>query len=752
MIRILKELKPFSIIILVIIGLLFAQAMTDLALPDYMSNIVNVGIQQNGIEDVVPEIIRISEMEKIKMFLTEEEKQLVNNSYRIVNKDRDNLNEEEYKNFIKKYPDLVKEEILILNTDNKEDIEMMNSFLGKAMLTVLGVEMGRPQGIASSDESQMDNPFSDLPEGTDPFMVLQNLPKEQLDEMRAQVDRQFEVLPESMVNQSAISYIKSEYESIGIDMEDTQTKYVLSTGGKMLGIALLGMIASILVGFLASRVSASLGRNLRDKVFTKVTTFSNAELNDFSTASLITRSTNDIQQVQQFTVMMLRMVFYAPILGVGGVLRALETNTSMAWIVGVAVIGILILVATLFTIAIPKFKIVQKLVDKVNLVMRESLNGSLVIRAFSTQKHEEERFDKANQDLTKTNLFVSRLMTAMMPTMMFIMNGVILLIVWVGAKEIDNGAIQVGDMMAFMQYAMQIIMSFLMLSMVSIILPRASVSAGRIGEILDKELTIIDSENAIGLKEDIDGTLEFRNVSFKYPGAEECVLKDLSFTAKPGETTAFIGSTGSGKSTLINLIPRFFDVTRGEILLDGVNIKDIKLHDLREKIGYVPQKGTLFTGTIESNIRYGKNYDVNEEGVLKAIEISQSKEFIEDKTDGINSEISQGGTNVSGGQKQRLSIARALAKRPKILIFDDSFSALDFKTDSMLRESINENIKDRTMLIVAQRINTIINAEKIIVLDEGQIVGIGTHKELLKTCSIYKQIALSQLSEEELAI
>ena len=752
MIRILKELKPFSIIILVIIGLLFAQAMTDLALPDYMSNIVNVGIQQNGIEDVVPQIIRISEMEKIKMFLTEEEKELVNNSYRIVNKDRDNLNEKEYKDFIKRYPDLVKEEFLILNTDNKEDIEMMNSFLGKAMLTVLGVEMGRPQGIASSDEIKMDNPFSNLPEGTDPFMVLQNLPKEQLEDMRAEVDKQFEILPESMVNQSAISYIKSEYETIGIDMEDTQTKYVLSTGGKMLGIALLGMIASIIVGFLASRVSASLGRNLRDKVFTKVTTFSNAELNDFSTASLITRSTNDIQQVQQFTVMMLRMVFYAPILGVGGVLRALETNTSMAWIVGVAVIGILILVATLFTIAIPKFKIVQKLVDKVNLVMRESLNGSLVIRAFSTQKHEEERFDKANQDLTKTNLFVSRLMTAMMPTMMFIMNGVILLIVWVGAKEIDNGAIQVGDMMAFMQYAMQIIMSFLMLSMVSIILPRASVSAGRIGEILDKELTIIDSENAIGLKEDIDGTLEFRNVSFKYPGAEECVLKDLSFTAKPGQTTAFIGSTGSGKSTLINLIPRFFDVTKGEILLDGINIKDIKLHDLREKIGYVPQKGTLFTGTIESNIRYGKNHDVNEEGVLKAIEISQSKEFIDDKTDGINSEISQGGTNVSGGQKQRLSIARALAKRPKILIFDDSFSALDFKTDSMLRESINENIKDRTMLIVAQRINTIINAEKIIVLDEGQIVGMGTHKELLKTSSIYKQIALSQLSEEELAI
>ena len=750
MFRIIKELKPFTLSILIIVALLFGQAMTDLALPDYMSNIVNVGIQQNGIEDVVPEVIRAKEMEKIKMFLTEEEKDLVNRNYKLI--DKESLTENEYEDYLSKYEILKNEPLFILEEQSEEDIEKMDLFLGKAMLTVFGIEMGAPQGVASDDVNNMQNPFANLPEGTDPFEVIGSLPKEQLDEMKSQVDQQFEGLPESMINQSAIAYIKSEYEAIGIDMERTQSKYVLSTGGIMLIIALLGMIASISVGFIASRVSASLGRNLRDKVFKKVTTFSNAEFNDFSTASLITRSTNDIQQVQQFTVMLLRMVFYAPILGVGGVIRALNTNTSMAWIVGVAVAGILILVVTLFSVAIPKFKMVQKLVDKVNLVMRESLNGNLVIRAFSTQKHEEEKFDKANNDLTKTNLFVSRLMTTMMPAMMLIMNGVILLIVWVGAQEINKGSIQVGDMMAFMQYAMQIIMSFLMISMVSIILPRASVSAQRIGEILDKDLTIKDMENPVALKKDIDGVLEFKNVSFKYPGADEYVLRYISFTAKPGQTTALIGSTGSGKSTLINLIPRFYDVTDGEILLDGTNIQNIKLHDLRENIGYVPQKGMLFTGTIESNIKYGKNYDASKDDVLNSIEISQSKEFIDSKIEGVLSEISQGGANVSGGQKQRISIARALAKKPKVFIFDDSFSALDFKTDALLRQSINEKIKNRTMLIVAQRINTIINAENIIVLDEGKIVGMGSHKDLLKNCHIYKQIALSQLSEEELAI
>jgi ATP-binding cassette subfamily B protein len=606
--------------------------------------------------------------------------------------------------------------------------------------------------VAAVEGNKGENPFANFPEGTDPFVLLEDLPKEQLDGMKIKIDEQFKNLPENMVTQSAINYIRSEYEAIGIKIEKTQSNYILYIGGIMILIALLGMVASIIVGFLSARVAASLGRNLRYKVFEKVTSFSNAEFDNFSTASLITRSTNDIQQVQQFMVMLLRMVFYAPILGVGGVIRAINTNTSMAWIVAVGVIAILTLVITLFSVAMPKFKIVQKLVDKVNLVMREALNGTLVIRAFNTQRFEEKKFDNANKDLTKTNLFVSRLMVTMMPTMMLIMNGIMLLIVWVGAHEIDKGAIQVGDMMAFIQYAMQIIMSFLMLSMVSMILPRASVSAQRIAEILDKDISIKDLANPKEFRKDIKGLLEFKNVSFKYPGAEESVLKDINFTARPGETTAFIGSTGSGKSTLINLIPRFYDVSEGEILFDGINIRDVRLHDLRERIGYVPQKGILFTGTIESNLKYGKNSDASNEDVLKAIEISQAKEFIDGKDSGILSEISQGGTNVSGGQKQRLSIARALAKKPELFIFDDSFSALDFKTDAILRKRMGEEIKDRTVLIVAQRINTIMNAERIVVLDEGKIVGIGTHRELLKNCDVYKQIALSQLSEEELAI
>lgn len=748
MLKLFKEFKPFTIWIMIIIMLLLFQASTELALPDYLSNIVNVGIQQNGIKDVVPEVIRTSELEKIKIFLNDDERNLVDSSYRLINKD--NITEKEYKDFVKKYPLLEKEELYILNTKSKEDIEKMNSFLGKPMLIIWGIENGTPQGMAGGNKGE--NPFANIPEGTDPFMVLKNLPKEQLDAIKNSTEEQFKNLPETMVNQAAIKYIKSEYETIEINMKKTQSNYILYTGGIMLLIALLSMVASIGVGFISARVSASLGRNLRDKVFRQVTAFSNGEFDDFSTASLITRSTNDIQQVQTFSMLMLRMVFYAPILGVGGVIRALRTNTSMAWIVAVGVMSILTLVIVIFSIAMPRFKKLQKLVDKVNLVMRESLNGLMVIRAFNTQRFEEKKFDRANNDLTKTNLFVSRIMTTMMPTMMLIMNGIMLLIIWVGAHEIDKGAIQVGDMMAFMQYTMQIIMSFFMISMVSIILPTASVSAGRISEVLNKELTIKESVNPKEFDKDIKGLLEFKNVSFKYPGAEECVLKDISFTARPGETTAFIGSTGSGKSTIINLIPRFYDVTEGEILLDGVDIRDIKLHDLRERIGYVPQKGILFTGTIESNLKYGKNADVSEEDVLKAIEISQAKEFIDEKDNGILSEISQGGTNVSGGQRQRLSIARALVKKPEIFIFDDSFSALDFKTDASLRKAISEEIKDRTILIVAQRINTIMNAENIIVLDEGRIVGMGNHRELLKNCDVYRQIALSQLSEDELAI
>lgn len=748
MVKIIKELKPFTVLVLIIVGLLFAQAMADLALPDYMSNIVNVGIQQNGIENAVPQVIRAEKMEKLKILLDEEEKNIVDKNYKLI--DKSNLTEQEFKDYSKKYKALENESLYILSdTVSEEDMEKMNSFLSKSILILYGIEEGVPQGIGAQ-EGEIESPFKDLPEGTDPFMVLGNLPKEQFDAMKEKMNKQFENIPDSMIIQSAIKFIKSEYEEIGIDISKLQSRYILSTGGKMLLIALGGMVASIFVGFLAARVSASLGRNLRDNIFKKVIYFSNAEFDKYSTASLITRSTNDIQQVQMFIILLLRIVFYAPILGIGGIVKVLETNTSMAWIIAVGVVAIFALVIVLFSMAVPKFKIAQKLVDKVNLVIREALNGIMVIRAFNTQKYEEDRFDEVNKDLTKTHLFVSRLMAIMMPTMMLIMNCIILLIVWVGAHEINSGAIQVGDMMAFMQYTMQIIMSFLMISAISIILPRASVSAQRIVEVLDEEVTIKNPENPKKITGDVKGTIEFKNVSFKYPGAEEYVLKDISFIANAGETTAFIGSTGSGKSTLINLIPRFYDPTEGQILLDGIDIRDMELKDLRERIGYVPQKGVLFTGTIESNLKYGKNFDANREDVLKAIEIAQAKEIVDEKEEGILYEIAQGGTNVSGGQKQRLSIARALVKKPEVFIFDDSFSALDFKTDAALRSAIEREIKDSTILIVAQRISTIMNADKIVVLDQGEIVGIGTHKELLKKCDIYRQIAMSQLSEEEL--
>jgi ATP-binding cassette subfamily B protein len=736
--KLIKEFKPFIVSILITIAFLFLQAATELALPDYMSDIVNVGIQQNGIEKLVPEVMKEDTMDKIMIFSDEDEKTLISQTYKLIGKNT--LTQKEYEKLVKKYPALEQENLYILNTRSKNDLETMSPYLGKIFLIISAIE----EGVYQS--------YVDLPQGTDPFMILRQLPREQIDAIKIKIDEQFKVLPEGIITQSALAYIKSMYEDIGIDMNRIQTNYILYIGGMMLLISLVGMGASIAVGFLSARISSGLGRSLRDKVFNKVTTFSNSEFNDFSTASLITRSTNDIQQVQMFTVMMLRMVFYAPILGVGGVIRALRTNTSMAWIIAVGVMAILTLVIVIFATAMPKFKRMQRLVDNVNRVTREALTGMLVIRAFNTQKVEEKKFDDANIDLTRTNLFVSRIMTVLMPTMMLIMNSVTLLIIWIGAKEIENGTIQVGDMMAFMQYTMQIIMSFLMISMISIILPRASVSAQRISEVLNKEITIKDPENPKEVKKDVKGLLEFKNVSFKYPGAEEYVLQDISFTARPGETTAFIGGTGSGKSTLINLIPRFFDVTEGQILLDGQDIREMKLHDLREKIGYVPQKSILFSGTIESNIKYGKNADASDEEVQKAIRIAQAKEFILEKEKGLQSEIAQGGANVSGGQKQRLSIARALVKKPEIFIFDDSFSALDFKTDAALRRAMAEEIKDSTLLIVAQRISTIMNAEKIIVLDDGRIVGMGTHKELLKNCEVYRQIALSQLSEEELAI
>ena len=707
MLKLIKSLKHSVVPIIAIIILLVLQAMCDLALPDYTSNIVNVGIQQNGIENAVPKKIRKAEFDKLLIFMNEDEKNTVSSYYK----------------------EGKEPEVYELQTKDKEVIEELNSILGKPILTLSAMKEGKA-----------------LPEG----ISIEMLPKEQLNEMKKVIDEKMSVMPESIITQAATGYVKSEYEAIGLDISHMQNMYILSEGGMMLLIALLSMVATVLVGFLGAKVAARLGSDLRGRVFKKVVSFSSTEMDQFSTASLITRSTNDIQQIQMLMVMLLRVVFYAPILGLGGFIKVLGTDTSMAWIIGVAVLAILSLVLVLFGIVMPKFKAVQKLVDKVNLVMRELLTGMLVIRAFSTQKHEEERFDKANKDLTQTTLFVNRVMSIMMPMMMLIMNGITILIVWNGSHSVDAGNMQVGDMMAFIQYTMQIIMSFLMISMVSIMLPRASVSAQRIDEVLTVDGVIKEKKQTKAFNKGQKGVVTFNNVSFKYPNASEDVLSNISFTAKPGETTAIIGSTGSGKSTLINLIPRFYDVTEGEILVDGINIKDANLHELREKIGYVPQKGMLFSGTIDSNLRYGKK-DATKEEIRKAAEIAQALDFISKKEEGFDSEIAQGGTNVSGGQKQRLSIARAIAKNPDIYIFDDSFSALDYKTDVTLRRALKKETADSTVIIVAQRISTILHADQIIVLDEGKVVGVGTHEELLKTCEVYEQIALSQLSKEELA-
>lgn len=730
--KLFKFMKPYAATILMIVVFLVLQAYCDLSLPGYTSDIVNVGIQQGGIDTAIPEQISVEDMDRLFLFVSEKDQKTVLDAYE---RDTDTYESEAY---------VLKDGIL----KNEKRTDKIGAILSKPMMLVTVFSSDSEETKEMTDAMFASLPKEMLSEDITVFDVLGMMPEEQRAQMVTQIGEKVDEMPETMLEQAATIYLKEAYKNLGMDTDKIQTGYMLRTGGKMLALAAVGMIVSMIVGFLASKVGASTGRDLRGKVFRKVVEFSNGEFDKFSTASLITRSTNDIQQIQMLTVMILRMVLYAPIMGIGGVFKVFHTNVSMSWIIGLAVVLIAMVVMVLFVVAMPKFKILQNLVDRLNLVTREILTGLPVIRAFSTEKHEEERFDQANKDLTKTNLFVNRAMTFMMPTMMLIMNAISILIVWVGANGINDGQMQVGDMMAFIQYTMQIIMAFLMICMISIMLPRAAISATRVDEVLTSTTLINDPKQPKHLKEG-KGMVEFNHVSFRYPGAEEDVLHDISFTAKPGETTAIIGSTGSGKSTMVNLIPRFYDVTEGKITIDGEDIRNVTQHELRDQLGYVPQKGVLFSGTIASNILYG-NPDGSEETMMEAAKVAQAAEFIEEKPKCYDSRISQGGGNVSGGQKQRLSIARAIAKDPKIFIFDDSFSALDYKTDVTLRKALKEHTVNSTVIIVAQRISTILHADQIIVLDEGKVAGIGTHKELLKNCDVYYQIAASQLSEKEL--
>ncbi len=755
MLKILKNLKESWTAVIAIIILLCIQAAADLKLPDFTSQIVNVGIQQSGIENVAPEVIRKSTLDNLQYFTDDYETILEN--YEIVEKNEKN---------IKEYPLLESEEIYKLKNISKSELENLNNIISKPLMTLSvmsneetankikekmqSTNAESSQEIDQSQMAQMQALSTVLENGT-LMDAIKVLPEEARESMLKEVKEQIDSMSDTILKQGAIAAVKNEYEAIGVSTTSISNKYIIKTGLQMLGVAMVTMISAISIMFLSSRVAARLGKTLREKVFRKVLSFSNQEFNEFSAASLITRSTNDIQQIQQLLSILFRVVVYAPIIAIGGLITVVSTsNLSMAWIIGLAVLAILIVVGTLFATTMPKFKKSQTLIDKLNLVSREILTGIPVIRAFNTQKREEDRFESANKDLMKNSVFVNSVMSMMMPIMMFIMNSIMILIIWVGGHNIDSGVMQVGDMMAFLQYTMQIVMSFLMISMISIMLPRASVSAKRINEVLEKEPAIKDKPELEQAKFDLKkkGLVEFRNVSFRYPDAESEILSDISFTANPGETTAIIGSTGSGKSTVVNLIPRFYDVTGGEILIDGVNIKDVSQKDLRSKIGFVPQKGILFSGTIESNIKYGK--DITDDEMKRVAEIAQASEFIEKKDEKYDSEIAQGGNNVSGGQKQRLSIARALAIDPEIFVFDDSFSALDLKTDRNLRDALKKQTSGKTIIMVAQRVSTIMNAEQIIVLEDGKIVGKGTHEELLKNCETYKQIALSQLSSEEL--
>jgi ATP-binding cassette subfamily B protein len=741
MTKLFKHLKPFVWAIIFIFVLLFAQAMLDLALPGYMANIVNIGIQQDGIANAVPQAVSATEFSHISIFLTSAQISQVTNDYVLL--DKQSLSAADYAKYVKTYPALATEDIYKINTTNKKEIASLNTIFSHSLPVVANLEQN-----AAATFAQFGIPYTS---GQDPFAVLAQLPPAQQVALQGAAQTQINAIEPDLLTEYSVAYLTIEYKALGMNTGTIQHRYLFNIGEIMVLITLASAACSVTVGYISARIAAGVGRNMRKQLFVRVESFSNTEFDKFSTASLITRSTNDITQIQMLLVMLFRIVFYAPIIGIGGIFKVLGSANSMLWIIGAAVGALITIMVVMFLIVLPKFRSMQALIDKLSLVMREQLTGLMVIRAFNAQKHEEARFDKANQDLTKTSLFVNRaVLVFLMPTMMFLLNAVMILIIWVGAHEVNAGTMQVGNLMAFMQYAVLIIFAFLMISIVFIMIPRASVSAVRISEVLETEPVIVDPSKPEKFRTDLKGVIEFKDVAFRYPGAEDDVLKHITFTARPGQTTAVIGSTGSGKTTLVNLIPRFYDATGGAILVDGVDVKKVTQHDLRDKIGYVAQKAVLFSGTIESNIKYG-NENATAEEVAKYAEIAQATDIIKESEQGYQTLVSQGGTNLSGGQKQRLAIARALAKKPEIYIFDDSLSALDFKTDMALRKALKKETGDATVLIVTQRVSTIMGAEQIVVLDNGEIAGVGTHRDLMKNCKVYQEIALSQLSKEELA-
>jgi ATP-binding cassette subfamily B protein len=748
MVRLAKYLKPFIPLLLIAIVLLFVQAVSDLSLPNFLSQIVNEGIQQGGVKDAVAGAVRQSEMDRLTLFMTDADKTAVLAHYTLVDK-----TSPAYAADVVTYPDLANEPVYVLNTVTQADIDQLNPIMAKAWLAVSGIEtvMADPSKAAALGGSGAGGfDISKLPAGTDLFKLLAQAPASVRATLLDTITQKFSVLGQSQIIQASVGAVRNEYKALGMDTGAIQNNAILRIGGLMLLLSLVSGASTIAVGYVSALTAAGLARDLRRYVFRKVESFSKAEIDKFSTSSLVTRSTNDITQIQTTVMMVIRMAFYAPIMGVGAIIMALRTSVSMSWMIAVAVLVLIGFIVMVFSITLPRFALIQKLIDRLNLVTTENLAGMMVIRAFNTQAFEEKRFDQANRSVTDTNLFVNRVMAFMLPAMMLVMNVLTIGIIWIGAHQVSQGNMQVGDMIAFMQYALQVVFAFLFLSFMFIIVPRASVSADRIADVLGTVPAIQDPQAPATLKAPVSGTVEFRHVSFRYPGADEDVLHDLNFTARPGQTTAFIGSTGSGKSTIVNLIPRFYDVSGGTILLDGTDIRAVTQHELRDQIGYIPQKANLFTGTIDSNLRYADE-NASDDRLQMALETAQAARFVAEKPQGLESEISQGGANVSGGQRQRLSIARALVKQPPIYIFDDSFSALDFKTDVALRRALKENTGGSTLLIVAQRISTIKTAEQIIVLDEGKIVGQGKHDELMQDCETYREIALSQLSAEELA-